>query len=112
MGAVATAVQHGKALYAGISSYSRGEDERGGGHPARLRVPLLIHQPSYSMFNRWIEEQLLDVLEAEGRLHRLLTARPEAPHRPLPGGVGRLARAGRSLSPGQLSEQAMAGCAR
>jgi L-glyceraldehyde 3-phosphate reductase len=66
MSALATAVQSGRALYAGISSYSA---ERTAGAAAILRqmgVRLLIHQPSYSMLNRWIEESLLDTLEEEG----------------------------------------------
>ncbi len=66
MGALDSAVRRGKALYAGISSYS---DERTAEATAILRdlgTPLLIHQPSYSMLNRWIEERLLDVLGAEG----------------------------------------------
>ena len=67
MGALDTAVRQGKALYVGISSYNRERTPRGGGHPARLGTPCLIHQPSYSMFNRWIEtDGLLDTLEAEG----------------------------------------------
>jgi len=66
MGALETAVQHGKALYVGVSQY----------HPAQTReavailkgrgIHLLIHQPVYSMLNRWIEPELLDVLEEEG----------------------------------------------
>jgi L-glyceraldehyde 3-phosphate reductase len=66
MGALDTAVRQGKALYVGISSYS---DERTAEAIAILRqlgTPLLIHQPSYSMLNRWIEQHLLDVLDAEG----------------------------------------------
>ncbi len=66
MGALDTAVRQGKALYAGISSYS---PERTADALAILRsmgTPLLIHQPSYSMLNRWIEEGLLNVLGAEG----------------------------------------------
>jgi L-glyceraldehyde 3-phosphate reductase len=66
MGALAHAVRSGKALYAGISSYS---PERTAEAAALLRsmgVPLLIHQPSYSMLNRWVEESLLDTLEEEG----------------------------------------------
>jgi len=66
MGALASAVRAGKALYAGISSYS-GERTREAVKILReLGTPLLIHQPSYSMLNRWIEDDLLDVLEAEG----------------------------------------------
>src|SRR5579862_3053630 len=66
MGALDTAVRQGKALYVGISSYS---PERTREAAAILRgrgTPLLIHQPSYSMLNRWIESGLLDVLEYEG----------------------------------------------
>src|SRR3954465_4121754 len=66
MGALHTAVRQGKALYAGISSYS-GERTREAVRILReLGTPLLIHQPSYSMLNRWVEGDLLDVLEAEG----------------------------------------------
>src|ERR1700693_5084877 len=66
LGALHTAVQEGKALYVGISSYS---DQRTLEAIAILRslgTPLLIHQPSYSMLNRWIEHGLLDVLGTEG----------------------------------------------
>jgi L-glyceraldehyde 3-phosphate reductase len=66
MGALDQAVRSGKALYAGISSYS---PERTAEAAAILRdmgTPLLIHQPSYSMLNRWIEGGLLDTLEREG----------------------------------------------
>jgi L-glyceraldehyde 3-phosphate reductase len=66
MGALATAVQDGKALYAGISSYSPRMTREAARIMRELHVPLLIHQPSYSMLNRWIEEELLDTLEAEG----------------------------------------------
>src|SRR3954469_12687031 len=66
MGALDTAVRSGRALYAGISSYSP-EKTREAARIARdLGTPLLIHQPSYSMLNRWIEEDLLDELEQQG----------------------------------------------
>lgn len=66
MGALDHAVRQGKALYAGISSYQP-EQTRQAVHILReLGTPCLIHQPSYSMFNRWIEDGLLDVLEEEG----------------------------------------------
>jgi L-glyceraldehyde 3-phosphate reductase len=66
MGALDAAVRSGRALYAGISSYS-GERTREAVAILRdLGTPLLIHQPSYSMLNRWIEEDLLDVVGAEG----------------------------------------------
>ncbi len=66
MGALATAVKQGKALYAGISSYSPERTKRAAELLRELGVRLLIHQPSYSLLNRWIERGLLDVLEAEG----------------------------------------------
>jgi L-glyceraldehyde 3-phosphate reductase len=66
MGALDTAVRQGKALYAGISSYSPGRTERAAEILRAMGTPLLIHQPSYSMLNRWIEGGLLDVLEREG----------------------------------------------
>ena len=66
MGALDTAVRSGKALYAGISSYSPEKTLEALEILRSLGTPLLIHQPSYSLFNRWIEEGLLDVLEREG----------------------------------------------
>ena len=66
MGALATAVQQGKALYVGISSYSPDKTREAAAILRGMGVPLLIHQPSYSMLNRWIEDGLLDVLEQEG----------------------------------------------
>jgi len=66
MGALATAVTSGKALYAGISSYSAERTLEAADLLRRMGTPLLIHQPSYSMLNRWIEGGLLDVLEREG----------------------------------------------
>jgi L-glyceraldehyde 3-phosphate reductase len=66
LGAVDTAVRQGKALYAGISSYSGARTEEAVQIFRSLRTPLLIHQPSYSLLNRWIEEDLLDVLGREG----------------------------------------------
>jgi L-glyceraldehyde 3-phosphate reductase len=66
MGALDTAVRSGKALYAGISSYSPEKTVEALGIVRSLGIPLLIHQPSYSLLNRWIEEGLLDVLEREG----------------------------------------------
>jgi L-glyceraldehyde 3-phosphate reductase len=65
MSALATAVNQGKALYVGISSYSSARTVEAAGLLADQGVPLLIHQPSYSMFNRWIEDdRVLDTLEA------------------------------------------------
>jgi L-glyceraldehyde 3-phosphate reductase len=66
MGALATAVTSGKALYAGISSYSPDRTVQAAGILRQLGVPLLIHQPSYSMLNRWVERGLLDLLGREG----------------------------------------------
>jgi L-glyceraldehyde 3-phosphate reductase len=62
MGALHTAVTSGRALYAGISSYSPERTERAAAILADLGTPLLIHQPSYSMLNRWVEDGLLDTL--------------------------------------------------
>jgi L-glyceraldehyde 3-phosphate reductase len=66
MGALATAVQQGKALYVGISSYSAGKTARAVELLREWKIPLLIHQPSYSMLNRWPENGLLDVLGQAG----------------------------------------------
>jgi L-glyceraldehyde 3-phosphate reductase len=66
MGALDTAVRSGRALYAGISSYSAERTLDAVSILRRLGTPLLIHQPSYSMLNRWIEGGLLDVLGREG----------------------------------------------
>ncbi len=66
MSALHTAVRSGRALYAGISSYSAERTSEASAIMKRLGTPLLIHQPSYSMLNRWIEEDLLDTLEREG----------------------------------------------
>lgn len=60
------AVRQGKALYAGISSYSAAKTREAATIARELGTPLLIHQPSYSMLNRWIEEDLLDELEEQG----------------------------------------------
>ena len=66
MGALDAAVRSGKALYAGISSYSPERTAQAAALLRDLGTPLLIHQPSYSMLNRWIEGGLLDVLGREG----------------------------------------------
>ncbi|AXF22031.1 L-glyceraldehyde 3-phosphate reductase [Burkholderia pyrrocinia] len=65
-GALASAVQQGKALYIGISSYSAAKTREMAGLLAQYRVPLLIHQPSYNMLNRWIESELLGTLDDVG----------------------------------------------
>jgi L-glyceraldehyde 3-phosphate reductase len=66
MMALDTAVRSGRALYAGISSYSATQTHEAASIARELGTPLLIHQPSYSMLNRWIEADLLDELEAQG----------------------------------------------
>jgi L-glyceraldehyde 3-phosphate reductase len=66
MGALDAAVRQGKALYAGISSYSAPRTREAAAIMRGLGTPILIHQPSYSMLNRWIEPELLDVLGDEG----------------------------------------------
>jgi L-glyceraldehyde 3-phosphate reductase len=111
MGALDTAVRQGKALYAGISSYSAARTREAVAFLRGLGTPLLIHQPSYSMLNRWIEPDLLDVLEDEGvgcivfspLAQGVLTDRYLA-------GVPEGSRASRdgSLSPDTLSEETLA----
>jgi L-glyceraldehyde 3-phosphate reductase len=111
MGALNTAVRSGKALYAGISSYSAERTSQAAAILREMGTPLLIHQPSYSMLNRWIEGGLLDVLEREGigciafspLAQGLLTGR-------YLGGIPAGSRASRddSLSVGQISEENLA----
>ncbi|MEX5719063.1 L-glyceraldehyde 3-phosphate reductase [Geodermatophilus maliterrae] len=112
MGALHTAVRSGRALYAGISSYSPEDTTRAAAILADLGTPLLIHQPSYSMLNRWVEtEGLLDTLQevgagciafsplAQGMLtNKYLDGIPE----------GSRASQGKSLSPDLLSEESLA----
>jgi L-glyceraldehyde 3-phosphate reductase len=66
MGALHSAVQQGKALYVGISSYSPQRTAEAAALLRQMGTPLLIHQPSYSMLNRWVEGGLLETLEREG----------------------------------------------
>jgi L-glyceraldehyde 3-phosphate reductase len=66
MGALDAAVRQGKARYVGVSSYGPRRSEEAARILADLGTPLLIHQPSYSLLNRWIEDELLDVLERLG----------------------------------------------
>ena len=66
MGALDRAVRSGKAIYAGISNYTADQTAEAAAILRSLGTPLLIHQPSYSMFNRWIEPRLLDVLAEVG----------------------------------------------
>ena len=111
MGALAAAISQGKALYVGISSYSAEKTREAEAILRDLGVPLLIHQPSYSLLNRWIETELLDTLGdlgvgcicfsplAQGVLtDRYLAGIPEGSRASRPG----------SMSPDQLSEETMA----
>ena len=66
MGALDQAVRSGKALYAGISNYQPEQTRQAAAILRELGTPCLIHQPSYSMFNRWVEDGLLETLDAEG----------------------------------------------
>ncbi len=111
MGALDHAVRSGKALYAGISSYSPERTREAAEILRRMGTPLLIHQPSYSMLNRWIEGGLLDALEevgagciafsplAQGMLtDKYLGGIPE----------GSRASQGKSLSKGLLTDETLA----
>jgi len=82
MGALDFAVRSGRALYAGISNYSPEKTAEAARILRDLGTPCLIHQPSYSMFNRWIEDGLLDVLDQRGAQH--LGEGPEFADRKLP----------------------------
>src|SRR5262249_39709592 len=66
MGALDTAVRSGRALYVGISSYGPERSRAAIGLLRDLKTPCLIHQPSYSLLNRWVEASLLELLEQEG----------------------------------------------
>ncbi len=66
MGALATAVQQGKALYVGVSNYSVEQTREAAAILRELKTPCLIHQPRYNMFDRWVEPELLPLLEEEG----------------------------------------------
>jgi L-glyceraldehyde 3-phosphate reductase len=111
MGALDHAVRSGKALYAGISSYSPEDTARAAAILREMGTPLLIHQPSYSMLNRWVEGGLLDTLAEVGAgciafsplAQGMLTDRYLA-------GIPADSRAaqGKSLSPDLLSEDSMA----
>ncbi|HEY5273385.1 MAG TPA: L-glyceraldehyde 3-phosphate reductase [Acidimicrobiales bacterium] len=108
LGALDTAVQQGKALYVGISSYSDRRTTEAIKILRELGTPLLIHQPSYSMLNRWIEERLLDVLgdEGVGCIAFSPLAQGMLTDRYLNGiPAGSRAAQGDSLDPGMLSEE-------
>ncbi len=66
LGAMETAVKQGKALYAGISNYPADKTKTASEILRKSGTPCLIHQPRYSMFDRWVEQDLLDILEEEG----------------------------------------------
>jgi L-glyceraldehyde 3-phosphate reductase len=110
LGALDTAVKSGRALYAGISSYSAERTAEAAGIMRRMGTPILIHQPSYSMLNRWIEGGLLDVLGQEGigciafspLAQGVLTGKYNS-------GIpeGSRASEGTSLDRGQLTEQTL-----
>lgn len=109
MGALATAVSQGKALYAGVSSYNAAQTTEAARILREMGVPALIHQPSYSMVNRWVESDgLLDALESAGMgcisfaplaqgllTDKYLAGIPE----------GSRASQGKSLDPGLLSDE-------
>ena len=112
MGALDSAVRAGKALYVGISSYSATKTAEAASILRELRTPFVIHQPSYSLLNRWIEPELLDVLGelgigcivfsplAQGMLtDRYLDGIPEG---------SRAATRGSALSPDLLTDDALA----
>jgi L-glyceraldehyde 3-phosphate reductase len=85
--ALAQAVQQGKALYIGISSYSAGKTREIAALLREWKVPLLIHQPAYNLFNRWIEKDLLDATDELGAgVHRVHAARAGPAHRQVPEG--------------------------
>ena len=110
MGALDTAVRSGRALYAGISSYSAERTAEAAAILRSMGTPLLIHQPSYSMLNRWIEQSLLGTLEEQGvgciafspLAQGMLTDR-------YLGGIpeGSRASQGKSLSPDLLTEDTL-----
>ena len=110
MGALDAAVRSGKALYAGISSYSADRTREAARILAELGTPLLIHQPSYSMLNRWIEEDLLDAVGdlGVGVIAFSPLAQGVLTDRYL-GGIPSDSRAaqGKSLNPDSLSEDTL-----
>ena len=110
MGALDSLVRQGKALYVGISSYSGARTSEAVAILRDLGTPLLIHQPSYSMLNRWIEEDLLDVLgeEGVGCIAFSPLAQGMLTNKYL-GGIPQGSRAAqdKSLDPGLLTEEAL-----
>ena len=111
MGALDAAVRAGKALYVGVSSYSPEHTAAAAAILRDLGTPMLIHQPSYSMFNRWIEGGLLEVLETEGIGCIAFTALAQGllTNRYLDGvPADSRAAQGKSLSTDQISEENLA----
>ncbi|HEX9643544.1 MAG TPA: L-glyceraldehyde 3-phosphate reductase [Acidimicrobiia bacterium] len=112
MGALATAVHSGRALYVGISSYSAAMTREAASILRGLSVPLLIHQPSYSVFNRWIETDLLDTLwdERVGCIAFSALAQGLATGKYLDGipEDSRAGQVGGSFDPGWLTEDVLA----
>ncbi|MEE1741778.1 L-glyceraldehyde 3-phosphate reductase [Streptomyces sp. BE147] len=109
MGALASAVQQGKALYVGVSSYNAAQTAEAARLLREMRVPALIHQPSYSMINRWTEDDgLLDTLEAAGMgcISFVPLAQGLLTDKYLKGiPAGSRATQGKSLDPGLLSDE-------
>jgi L-glyceraldehyde 3-phosphate reductase len=112
IGALDTAVRQGKALYAGISSYAAAKTREAAAIARSLGTPIVIHQPSYSMFNRWIEPELLDALEEEGIgcIAFSPLAQGMLTDRYLDGipADSRAGREGTALSPSRLTDEALA----
>lgn len=111
MMALDTAVRSGRALYVGISSYSAAKTREAAEIARDLGTPLLIHQPSYSMLNRWIEADLLDELDAQGMGCIVFTALAQGvlTDRYL-GGIpedSRAARAGSTIKADHLDERTL-----
>ena len=112
IGALDTAVRSGRALYAGISSYSAERTHEAASIARELGTPLLIHQPSYSMLNRWIERDLLDELETQGMGCIVFTALAQGllTDRYLDGVPedSRAARQGSTIAPDHLDDSVLA----
>ena len=104
-------VRQGKALYAGISSYQPEDTRRARKSLRELGTPCLIHQPSYSMFRRWVEDGLLDVLDEEGMgVHRFFAAGAGIANEQVSDGVPDDSRAAKDhgfLQRNQLTEETL-----
>jgi L-glyceraldehyde 3-phosphate reductase len=116
MGALADSVKNGKATYVGVSSYSPAMTEAAADLLESNGVPLLVHQPSYSMLNRWIEDELLDTLERRGvglvafspLAQGMLTNKYLASSPAAAGRSARVGTAGNEFDTSMLSEQNLA----